>query len=253
VPRTAALLVATLLLALADRPARAAEELQVSAAASLSDVLKELVATWRANGGEPVALNLAGSSTLARQIELGAPADLFLSADEAQMDRVAKAGRLLDGSRHALLGNTLVVVTPADSLLAIRTPESLAAPAIRRIALADPQAVPAGVYARRWLTSIGLWTRIESRVVPLENVRAALAAVASGNVDAGIVYATDAAVCERCRVDLKVEGPRAPKIVYPLAILADSTHLEEARRFSAFLGSAAARTTFERWGFSTLP
>ncbi len=232
--------------------AASARPLMVFAAASLSDALREIGANYAAQTGEKVLFNFAASSLLARQIEAGAPADLFFSADEAKMDWVAKAGLILKGTRKSLLSNTLVVVVPSNSRLKLDSPKALADPAVKRVALADPEAVPAGVYARDYLKKIGIWEAMKPKVVPAENVRAALAAVASGNVEAGMVYRTDAAVSKRVRVACEIPASQGPRISYPMAILNDTKSPASARRFAACLESAAARRVFKRCGFVVL-
>ncbi len=173
-------------------PAGAAD-VMVFAAASLTDSLKAIRASYESNATDHIEFNFAGSSTLARQIAEGAPADIFFSADEAKMDALAAKGLIEAGTRQSRLGNSLVVVVPADSPLSIRGAADLTQPQVEKIALADPAAVPAGIYAKGWLQKSGLWPALQSwRVVPTENVRAALAAVESGNVEAGVVYKTDA-------------------------------------------------------------
>jgi molybdate transport system substrate-binding protein len=238
-------------LALAAGPLAAAE-ITVFAAASLADALREIAAAYEPASGDRVVLNLAASSTLARQIEEGAPADLFLSADEAKMDALAKQGLLLAGTRKSVLSNTLVVVVPADSQLAIAGAADLAAPGIRAIALAEPQTVPAGIYAKQSLRSLGLWAKLSDRVVPTENVRAALAAVESGNVDAGIVYRTDAGISRKVRVACEVPRAAGPPISYPFAVLGGSRQKEAARRFLAHLESPAGLAVFRQHGFLVL-
>ncbi|MGH9362303.1 MAG: molybdate ABC transporter substrate-binding protein, partial [Thermoanaerobaculia bacterium] len=199
-------------LALAAAPASAAEELHVFAAASLSEALEELAAAYEEETGTEVLLNLGASSTLARQIEEGAPADLFLSADEAKMDALAARGLVLPGTRRSVLSNTLVIVVPADGALAITAPRDLASPRVRALALAEPQTVPAGIYAKRYLVRLGLWDQLAGRVIPTENVRGALAAVAAGNADAGIVFKTDAAISREVRVAYEVPAAEGPHI-----------------------------------------
>jgi molybdate transport system substrate-binding protein len=143
----------------------------------------------------------------------------------------------------------LVVVVPTDSSLKISGPADLAASSIRAIALAEPQSVPAGIYAKEYLKKKGLWSKVIDRVVPTENVRAALAAVESGNVDAGIVYKTDAGISKKVRVAYEVPKAEAPDISYPFAVLADSEHKEAARRFLDFLISPPSLDIFRKYGF----
>ena len=230
-------------------PPLAAAEIHVFAAASLTDALREIAAVYEKTGGDKLVLNLGASSTLARQIQEGAPADLFLSADEAKMDALERRKLLLPGTRRSVLSNTLVVVVPFDSELKISGPADLAAPSIRALALAEPRTVPAGIYAREYLTRKGLWSGVADRVVPTENVRAALAAVESGNVDAGIVYRTDAGISKQVRIAYEVPKAEAPDISYPFAVLAGSERKEAARRLLEYLASPPALAVFRRYGF----
>lgn len=238
-----------LILLLLSVPVSAAD-LQVFAAASLTDALREISAEYeKIATGDKLVLNLGASSTLARQIQEGAPADLFLSADEAKMDGLAKRKLLLPGTRRSVLSNTLVVVVPVDSNLKISGPADLAASSIRALALAEPQSVPAGIYAKEYLKRKALWNKVIDRVVPTENVRATLAAVESGNVDAGIVYKTDAGISKKVRIAYEVPKAEAPNISYPFAVLAASEHKEVARRFLDFLISPPSLAIFRKYGF----
>jgi molybdate transport system substrate-binding protein len=226
-----------------------ADEVDVYAAASLTDVLTEIAVGFERSSGHRVMFNFGGSNDLARQIEAGAPADVFFSADEAQMDRLEGAGLVRAEDRIDVLSNRLVVVVPATSAARLAGARDLLP--LRRLALADPQAVPAGVYARVWLESIGLWERLREKVVPALNVRAALAAVESENVEAGVVYRTDAALSRRVRVAFEVPGEQGPAIVYPLAPVASSTKAG-TREMVRYLLSAPAREVYARHGFVVL-
>lgn len=240
----ALVLVLSALLSLAA-PA-AADEVTVFAAASLAEALEEAARGYEQVTGHEVVLNVGGSNDLARQIVAGAAADLFFSADRAQMDVVEKAGLVRPSDRMDLLSNVLVVVVPAASSTTIAAPSDLTGR--RRLALADPEAVPAGVYARRYLESQGLWDALKDRVIPTLNVRAALSAVESGHADAGIVYRTDAALSRRVRVAFTVPREQGPKIVYILARLSSSAKpgaVELARR----LAGPEGRAVFEKYGF----
>lgn len=232
------------------RPA-AAEEIQLFAAASLTDALQEIAATYEKESGDKLLLNLAASSTLARQIQEGAPADLFFSADEEKMNGLERKGLVLQGTRRSLLSNTLVVVVPADSNLKIGSVQDLATSKVRALALAEPQSVPAGIYAKEYLRSVKLWSKIIDKVVPLDNVRAALAAVEAGNVEAGIVYKTDAQISQEVKIAFEVPAAEGPKISYPLAVMAESRKQAAARKLLAYLESPAALEVFRRYGFLT--
>lgn len=227
-----------------------AEELHVFAAASLTDALKEIAPEYEKATGDKLVLNLGASSTLARQIQEGAPADLFLSADEEKMDGLEKRKLLLRGTRRSVLSNTLAVVVPLDSDLEISGPADLVS--VRALALAEPQTVPAGIYAKEYLKKKGLWSKVIDRVIPTENVRAALAAVESGNADAGIVYRTDAGISKKVRIAWEVPRAEAPEISYPFAVLADSDHKVAARRLLDWLSSPPALAVFRKYGFLIL-
>jgi molybdate transport system substrate-binding protein len=226
-----------------------AADIYVCAAASLTDALKEIAVTYDRESGDTLVFNFAASSVLARQIEEGAPADLIISADEAKLDVLEKKGLLLPGTRKSILSNTLVVIVPPDSLLEIKSAEDLVAPAIKRIALGEPSSVPAGIYAKAYLQKLGLWDQLAGRVVPTESVRAALAAVESGNVEAGIVYKTDAMISKQVKVAFEVPESEGPPISYPLAVIKDSRAPDAAKRLASYLASKPAGVVFQRYGF----
>jgi molybdate transport system substrate-binding protein len=225
-------------------------ELTIFAAASLTDVLQEIGRSYdRQQPGVRLAFNFAASSVLARQLEEGAPADVFVSADEAKMDALATKALLLPGTRRSLVSNALVIVVHEDSRLKVSAATDLLAANVERIALAEPRTVPAGMYAKGYLEKQDLWSKVIAKVVPTENVRAALAAVESGNVDAAIVYKTDAALAKHVRVAYEVPPGQGPPISYPVAVLADAPQREAAKRFVEFLASEAALAIFRRYGF----
>jgi molybdate transport system substrate-binding protein len=226
-----------------------AAEITVFAAASLTDSLKEIAAGYEKTSGDKITFNFGASSTLARQIEEGAPADIFFSADEAKMDGLAKKQLIDLATRKSILGNSLVVVIPNDSSLQIQSAGGLTNAAVKQIALADPKAVPAGIYAKAWLTRQQLWPAIEPKVVPTENVRAALAAVESGNVEAGVVYKTDAAISRKVKVAYEVPATDAPDISYPMALVKESKQPDAAKKFMEYLSSKEAGQVFQRFGF----
>ena len=224
-----------------------AADLAVFAAASLTDAMKELASAYESKSGNKLLFNFSGSNVLARQILEGAPADVFFSADEIQMDNLAKAGLIDSSTRVGLLSNTLVIVVPEEA--AELTPAALVEPAIKRLALADPKSVPAGVYAREYLTKLGLWNAVAPKVVPTENVRAALAAVESGNVEAGIVYKTDAKISKAVRIAYEVSAAEGPKISYPVAVVKGTRHADAAKSFLQYLKSGPALAVFKKYGF----
>lgn len=227
----------------------ASAAIMVFAAASLADSLKEIATEYEKQSGDKVVFNLGASSTLARQIEEGAPADIFFSADEAKMDGLAKKGLIEKGTRRSRLSNTLVIVVAAEQGAAISSPKDLSDPKIRRIALGDPKAVPIGVYAKEYLQKLQLWSAVEPKVVATENVRAALAAAEAGNADASIVYRTDAAISRKVRIAYEVPHAAGPKISYPMALVKESRQPEASRRFLDYLASPPAAKIFARFGF----
>lgn len=228
-----------------------AAQLTVHAASSLTDAMKEIAPAYEKQSGDKVRLNFDASSILARQIEEGAPADVFLSADEAKMDALDKKNLLAPGTRKTLLSNTLVIVIPADSKLFIHSAADLANNgAIKKIALAQPSTVPVGIYAKEYLVKIGLWDKVLPKVIPTQNVRAALAAVESGNVEAGFVYRTDALISKQVKFACEIPAAEGPKISYPVAALAASQDSAAAKKFLAYLESDAALAVFRKYGFS---
>lgn len=227
-----------------------AEQLTVLAASSLTDAMKEIVPLYQKETGNEMRLSFGASSMLERQIEEGAPADVFLSADELKMDALEKVGLLVPGSRRTLLGNTLVIVIPSDSSLQIHSAADLANNnEIRRIAISQPSAVPVGVYSKEYLTKLGLWEKVESKVVPTENVRASLAAVESGNVQAGFVYKTDMLISDKVKSALEIPATEGPKIRYPVAALKGTHDLVAAKKLVDYLRSEAALNVFKKYGF----
>lgn len=230
-------------------PQSAERRILVSAAISLTDALGEVASAFERATGIGVDVNVGASSSLARQIIEGAPVDLFLSADEAQMDRVERAGRLVPGSRIDVLSNQLVVVTPADRAGDVTSVHDLQRETVRRVAIADPAAVPAGVYAREYLERVGLWVALQPKLIPTPHVRGVLAVVETGDVDAGFVYRTDAATAGRARIAFDVPADQTSPIRYPMAIGRATRDLDAARRFAAFLLGSAAADIFRRLGF----
>ena len=239
-------MLAGLLLALLPAPS-GAEEVLVFAAASLTESLEEIGKACEAKTGTDVRFSFGASSDLARQIQAGAPADVFFSADAARMDVLEKAGIVRHADRREFLSNQLVVVVPNSSSLRVAGARDLAR--LPRLALADPEAVPAGIYARKWLEAEGVWGQVRPKLVPTLDVRATLAAVASGAVEAGIVYRTDSAISNKVRVVFVVTN--GPAIAYSVARLASSKS-SAARRFVDFVAGAEGRAVFERRGFTVL-
>lgn len=229
-----------------------AEEILISAAASLTDVLREIASAYQLQSKHVVRFNFGPSSGLARQIDEGAPADIFFSADLPQMDNLDKKGHFEPGTRSNLLSNQLVIIVPANSTLKLAAPNDLLKADVKRIALAEPSSVPAGVYSAAYLRHEGLWERIKSKIVPVQDVRATLVAVESGNVEAGFVYKTDAFVSKRVKIIYEVPLDKGPQITYPIAIVKESKRKEAARGFLAFVRNPIATGAFKKYGFVVL-
>jgi molybdate transport system substrate-binding protein len=227
----------------------AAAQIVVFAASSLTNVLQTAGAAFERETGVEVLVNVNASNSLARQIAEGAPADVFCSADEAQLAVVERAGRLVRGTRVTIASNRLVVIVSKERAFKPRTVADLVDPAVKRIAVGDPTAVPVGVYTRAYLERVGLWSRLEPKLVPTINVRAALAAVENGDVDAGFVYATDAAIASRAAIAFEVPPNQAPPIGYPAAITSGGKNAADGRRFLAFLQSEEGRAILRAAGF----
>ncbi len=225
----------------------------VFAAASLKNALDDVAAQWKTETGKSVAASYAASSALARQIESGAPADLFISADLAWMDYVEKAGQVAGGTRTSLLLNRIVLVAPKNSTVDLKIAPGFdlagALGADGRLAMANVDAVPAGKYGKAALEKLGVWPAVEGRVAQAENVRAALLLVSRAEAPLGVVYRTDAAADASVRIVDTFPEDTHPQIVYPAARLKDSMS-PDADAFLAYLRSPKAVQAFEKQGFS---
>ena len=243
--RLAALLLAFLL------PAAAlAADITVFAAASLKDAFETAARDFERASGDRVIASYAASNALARQVENGAPADLFISADTDWIDYLEKRGLARPGSRVNLLANELVLVAPVNSGVRLKLQPGVDiafALGPRRIALADPDVVPAGKYAKAAFTKLGVWGALQSRVAAADNVRAALTLVARGEAPLGVVYRTDAIAEKGVRIVDAFPPDTHPAILYPMVRLMRES--AAADRFAAWLRGAQARATFERFGF----
>jgi molybdate transport system substrate-binding protein len=227
--------------------------LLVFAAASLTDVLDEIVKVYESTTGKRVKFSFAASSALARQIEAGARADLFVSADLEWMDYLADRKLIAAASRRNVAGNRLVLIAPADSTTRIEVIDGLDLRSTlgkRRLAMADPDIVPAGRYAKAALETLHGWSGVRDRLARAENVRVALAYVATGETPLGIVYETDARVEPRVRIVGTFPAESHPQIRYPAALT--SVAGGDAKGFLDFLGSPQARAAFTRHGFVTV-
>ncbi len=247
--RTAAL---AFLAALAIAGSSGAGTLTVFAAASMKNALDDVDASWTQSGGATVAASYASSSTVAKQIEQGAPADIFISADEKWMEYLV--GKALVRQPRDLLGNALVLIAGKDdgTTIAIHPGFDLAGQLHGgRLAVGDPSNVPAGIYAKEALQKLGVWDSVESRLAPAADVRAALVLVSRGEAPLGIVYETDAKIDPGVRIaGLFPEDSHKP-ILYPVAIVSSSTN-PDAAKFLAYLETPAAKAIFTRYGFRVL-
>ena len=231
-----------------------AQPLLVFAAASLKNALDDIDAGWRRGTGKRAAISYAASSLLAKQIENGAPADLFISADSDWMDYLATRKLIQPGSRSDLLGNSLVLIASAASSVNLTIAPGFplaAALGGGRLAMADPAAVPAGRYGKAALEKLGVWDTVASRIAAAENVRAALLLVARGEAPLGIVYSTDAAIEPGVRIAGIFPRDTHPPIVYPIALTASSTN-PDAPPLLVYLRGAAAHAQFQKAGFTVL-
>jgi molybdate transport system substrate-binding protein len=227
----------------------ATQEITTSAAVSLKDALDEAGKLYRSQEpGAVVHFNLGGSGTLRLQIEQGAPVDVFISAAPEDMDKLQSQGLLLSGTRKNLAGNEVVLIVPAGKN-DIKSFKDLALPVVKHIAVGEPQTVPAGMYAQQILTHLGLYDGLKPKFVLAKDVRQVLTYVASGNADAGIVYATDARVSSNVRVVAEApSGSHAP-VIYPIAVIRTSRNPTAGKAFEDFLLGSQARSVFAKYGF----
>jgi molybdate transport system substrate-binding protein len=237
-----------LLALLFGSPAHAAP-ITVLAAASLTESLSRVAAAWTANGHPAVILSFDSSSKLAKQVEAGAPADVYFAADSAWMDYLASRALVDRATRVDLVGNRLVAVVPAGSALLIGAAPDLVR--VQHLALAG-ESVPAGRYARAALGTLGVWEAVKARVVIGDNVRTVLTWVAAGEAEAGVVYATDARIDPKVKVAFGFPEASHPPIVYPAAVIRASSHAEDAGAFLAYCASGEGMAVFVAAGFLPL-
>jgi molybdate transport system substrate-binding protein len=229
-----------------------AQQVTVFAAASLTDAMKDISAKWAAAGHKPLVMSFGSSSTLARQIEQGAPANVFASADEKWMDYLAQKNLIVADTRKDLLGNDLVLVVSADKPMHVTINKSFNLMGLLgangRLATGDPAHVPVGIYAEQALKKLGMWDSVSPRLARTEDVRAALLLVERGEAPAGIVYATDAAVSKAVMVAGTFPADSHDPVAYPFAVVKGGD-TPEARALMAFLAGPQARAIFLQRGF----
>jgi molybdate transport system substrate-binding protein len=251
-----ALLVATAfaLGATAHSAAAQGKDVVVFAAASLKNALDDVAGQWQRTTGKKAVISYAGSNTLIKQIEQGAPADIFISADVGWMDYGQQKGLIKPDTRSNLLGNRLVLIAPKDSSVSVNIRPGFDLAALLkggRLAMANVDAVPAGRYGKAALEKLGAWDGVKDKLAQAENVRAALVLVARGEAPLGIVYQTDAASDPSVKIVGTFPESSHPPIIYPVALTKESTNAE-AQAFLSYLRSPAARAAFERQGFTVL-
>ena len=227
------------------------DEILVFVAASLTDAMNEIKERFEERAGGRVFFSFGSSGTLCRQIQKGAPADVFVSASPIQIDALELDGLVLLDTRKDLLTNNLVVIVPRGSGLRVTQAEDLAQKEVAKIAIGEPDAVPAGAYAKGALENLGLWDSLHPKIVPALDVRAVLAYVERQAADAGIVYGTDATISDKVEVVYEFPEDSHTAIVYPAVVLKDSKAEALAREFVDFLSSAEAGRVFEAYGFKT--
>lgn len=230
----------------AEEPAK--RPFTVFAAASLTEPMQRAVKLYELQAVRPVRCSFGASGMLAKQIANGAPADLFISANQEWMDFLEKDGRIAEGSRENLFANRLSVIRPRNAKMTIAKPEDIASAS--RVAIGDPANVPAGAYAKQFLERRGLWEGLQGRLVFALNVRAALMLVERGEVDAGIVFTTDALSSESVERCFEVDAADHDPIVYPAGIVKDGLDAALARDFLDFLRNGAGKDEFTKYGYS---
>ncbi|WP_196593987.1 molybdate ABC transporter substrate-binding protein [Pectinatus sottacetonis] len=233
----------------AVQPAK--EKIVVSAAASLKDVMGALKKEYvKNNPNVDLTFNLASSGSLQRQIEQGAPADIFISAAQKQMNALEQKKLLADGTRKNLLVNTIVLITPKDNKAGIKKFSDLTTAKVHKIAMGDPKSVPAGQYAQQIFVSLKYLDAVKPKLVYGSDVRAVLTWVENGEADCGLVYKTDAAISDEVKIIAQAPAGTHKPIIYPVAILKSTKNMEAAKKFVDFLQTPEAAKIFEKYGFS---
>ena len=233
-----------------DTPKEGLAELQVSAAASLTDAMKELGGMYeKEHGNTKLVFNFGSSGALQQAIENGGAADVFISAAQKQMNALDEKKLLADGTRADLLINEVVLITAKDSKLNLPDFKAVLDPAVAHIALGEPKGVPVGQYSEEVFTKLGILDQVKERAVYGSDVRQVLAWVETGDADAGVVYATDAAVSDKVKVAAVAPEDTHKPIVYPAAVLTDAPNMKEAKDFLAVLQTDTAKKVFEKYGF----
>lgn len=226
--------------------------LTVSAAASLTDAIARIEKIYeQQNPGVPITYNFGSSGSLQRQIEQGAPVDVFISASVNKMDGLQKQGLLSEDTRKDLLQNKVVLVVPKSNIT-VSDFTDLLDPKVQKFSIGEPTSVPAGKYAKQVLTNVGIFNRVKSKTIFAKNVRQVLTYVETGNVDAGMVYITDAKISDKVKIAAVAPANSHSPVVYPVAVIKNSKNPTASKEFVQFLSSKAAGEVFEKYGFTTV-
>ncbi|WP_223257304.1 molybdate ABC transporter substrate-binding protein [Phormidesmis priestleyi] len=224
--------------------------LLVAAAASLQKALQEITPLYtQANSNQTINYNFAASGALQQQIEQGAPVDVFISAAEKQMKALQEKGSFASGTQRDLLTNQLVLITPKQAAVSLTDFQQLVKPEIKRISIGEPRSVPAGQYSTEVLKNLGILEQVQSKFVFGSNVKSVLTAVETGDVDAGIVYITDAKSSDQITIAATADQKLHSPILYPIAVLKSSKSIDSSKRYAEFLQSDPAKAVFEKYGF----
>lgn len=237
---------------ISEEPTDEAVEINISAAASLTDALTEIQAAYAKQSNAILQFNFAASGALQKQIQEGAPCDLFISASESHMDTLEEAGLIVADSRKNLLGNALTLIASAEKASVVTGAESLTRADIESISIGTPDSVPAGKYAQQSLESLGVWDQIQDKIVFARDVRQVLEYVDTGNVDCGLVYKSDALMLETGVVIGDLPEDSHSPIVYPAALIKEAAQRDSAMAFFEYLQTDSAKDIFEQYGFTVL-
>ena len=225
-------------------------ELNISAAVSLKDALTEIQTNYqKKNPSVKLLFNLGASGSLQKQIEQGAPADIFISAAPQQMNELEAKNLVNKATRKNLVENKLVLIVPQDSKLGLAKFEDLTKPEVKQISVGEPMVVPAGQYAQQVLQKLGVWDQVKGKAVLAKDVRTVLTYVETGNVDAGIVYKTDAAASNKVKIAATAPEESHQPIIYPAAVLSGTKNPKAAEEFLAYMAGPEGKTVFEKYGF----
>ncbi|NET76325.1 molybdate ABC transporter substrate-binding protein [Okeania sp. SIO1F9] len=227
--------------------------LTVSAATSLKDAMEEIEPIYeQKNTNTSLTLNLSSSGSLRQQIEQGAPVDLFISASPSHINILQEKDLIIDESLRDLLKNQMVLIVPTENTAAVNTFQDLTKDTIKNISIGKPESSPAGKYAQEVLTSLGIYEALETKIVFAKNVRQVLNYVATGNVDAGIVYRTDTNASNPVKIVANAPDKSHTPVVYPIVIIKDSKNIEAAQKLAEFMFTSEAKAVFEKYDFITL-